>query len=105
MMTCAYPEGDRSEVDAVGDREAELRPDDAALEHEGQRLWLALKVPHEGLVDVTEEIGAEAHLDDLLLARAQVACQKGEAARTGRASATGALAASPSHACRVTDHR
>ena len=53
--------------------EVELRADDAPLERERQRVGLPLQVPHERLVELAQQVGAEAHLDDLLLARLEVA--------------------------------
>ena len=43
----------------------ELWPDDAPFEDERQRLRFADETPHEGLVDLAEQVGAEAHLDHL----------------------------------------
>ena len=64
-----------AKVDALFGRvvEVERRRDHAPFEDERQRVGLPVQLPHEGLIELAQQIGEESHLDHLLLARAQVA--------------------------------
>ena len=65
-------------MDAVGKREIELWPDDAPLDDEWQWLRLAHGEPNKGFDKFSHHIGAEDHLEYMLLAGLKVSHRRRE---------------------------